>query len=192
MDDVRKGKNGAGRMSDLLSNMQIVLGEAGFTTQLISIDRSSGVCFENDSVMGFGSILEKPEEILMKWKDIETSLLTRYAPNFRAAGEKAWNVYTIFLCSLAPLSEVARQIRWIEEDLQRTRKIAVCGIASREDMIRALMPILPIQQQPILELEDATERLQRRIKTIAPKAANLVLDESVPVAEAVRLLGDLQ
>lgn len=177
-------------MINLLSTMQVLLREAGFNTRLTSIDRYSVVCFEDDTLMGFGWIFDNSDELLSRWKAAEMSILTRYAPGFRVAGEKAWNVYSVFLCSLGAGPSQNRQVRWIEEDLERTRKIAACGLASREDLIRALLPILPLQYQPTLRTEDVTDRLQRRIRTIAPKASDVALDETVAPAEVVRLLGE--
>lgn len=177
-------------MIDVLSTMQVVLREAGFTTRLTSIDRSSIVCFEDDVLTGFGCVFTDPGSLLTRWKATEMSLLTRYAPSLRAAGEKAWNVYCIFLCGPAADSNQGRQVRWIEEDLDRTRKVAACGLASRDDLVRALLPVLPLQYQPVLRAEDVTERLRTRIRTIAPRAADVVLDESVSAAEVVRLLGE--
>lgn len=176
-------------MIDLLSNMQVVLQDAGFTTRLGANAESPIVCFENESLIGFGSIFNDPADLLSRWKEVEEALLVRYSLSFRRAGDKAWNVYSVFLCGLAADASLSRQVRWIEEDLHRTRKVTGCGLTSREDMVRALLPLLPIQQQPILQIEDTTERLNRRIRTIAPRAADVVLDESVLPSEVVRLLG---
>ncbi len=176
-------------MIDVLSTMQVVLREAGFTTRLTSVDRLPIVCFEDDDLMGFGCVFEDAGGLLARWKTTEMSLLTRYAASLRAAGEKAWNVYCIFLCGSATDSVQNRQVRWIEEDLERTRKVTGCGLASREDLVRALLPILPLRYQPVLQEEDVTLRLQRRIRTIAPRAAEVVLSEDVLPAEVVRLLG---
>lgn len=177
-------------MIDVLSTLQVVLQEAGFTTRLTSIDRSSIVCFEDDTLMGFGCAFEDPSGLLTRWKATEMSLLRRYAPSLCAAGEKAWNVYCLFLCGAAADPIQNREVRWIEEDLDRTRKIAACGVASREDLKRALLPVLPLQYQPVLRPEDVTERLQARIRTIAPRASQVVLNEAVSVVEAVRFLGE--
>lgn len=176
-------------MIDLLSTLQVVLREAGFDTRLTSIDRSSVVCFEDDAIMGFGCVFDEPADLLMRWKVLEMSLLKRYAPNFRAAGEKAWNVYFVFLCPIVTDPIQNREVRWIEEDLERTRKIAACGLSSREDLLLALLPILPLQFQPVLRAEDVTERLQTRVCTIAPRAPHVVLDLSISPDEVVRLLG---
>jgi hypothetical protein len=176
-------------MIDVLSTIQGVLREAGFSTRLTSIDRSPIVCFEDDVLMGFGCIFEDPGGLLMRWKATETALLTRYATSLRTAGDKAWNVYCIFLCGSGADSIQDRQVRWIEEDLERTRKLAGCGVASREDLERVLLPVLPLRYQPVLQAEDVTQRLQRRIRTISPRASEVALDDAVSAAEVVRLLG---
>lgn len=76
-------------MIDLLSAMQVVLQEAGFNTRLTSIERSSIVCFEDDTLVGFGYVFDNPVALLERWKTVEMTIIKRFAPNFRIAGEKA-------------------------------------------------------------------------------------------------------
>ncbi|MEA1015160.1 hypothetical protein [Sphingosinicella sp. LY1275] len=177
-------------MIDLLSTSQILLRDGGFAVRLASIDQRPVVCFEDDALFGFCSAFEQPDELMNGWKLFERQILSRFAPNIRAAGEKAWNVYCVLLCGGPATTVQKRAVSWIEEDLERTRKIAGCDIASREDLVRVLLPLLPIQYQPALEPEDLTARLQKRIADIAPLAAHAMLDGDVPVDEAVRLLGE--
>lgn len=178
-------------MIDVFSALQVVLQEAGFTTHLVSIDRSSVVCFEDEVITGFGCVFEEPEHLLNRWNAMEISFLKRYAPSLRIAGEKAGNVYCVFLCSSPADPYQNRQVHWIEEDLNRTRKLAACGLASREDLVRALLPILPLQYQPVLKPDDVKERLRNRIRMISPKASDIILDESIAPSEAIRSLGDI-
>ncbi len=157
-------------MIDLVSTVQGVLQDARFTTRLTTLNRLPVVCFEDEVLMGFVSIFDTSASLLSDWRATETSLLRRYAPSLRDAGDKAWNVYSIFLCSASAVENEERAVRWIEEDLEQTRKLAACGISNRDDLMRALLPILPLQYQPALEPEDLTNRLKQRIRTIAPKA----------------------
>jgi len=175
-------------MIDVLSTMQVVLREAGFTTRLTSVDRFPVVCFEDDDLMGFGCVFADASALLARWKATEMSLLTRYGTSLRAAGDKAWNVYCLFLCGPDADATQTRQVRWIEEDLEHTRKVTGCGLASREDLVRAMLPLLPLRYQPELQETEVTARLQRRIRTIAPQAAEVVLKEDVAPVEVVRLL----
>ena len=139
--------------------------------------------------MGFVCVLAEPEDLLSRWRSIESALLARHAARFRAAEDKAWNVYAIFLCPKQGNEEQTGEIRRIDEDLERTRKIAACGLASKTDIVTALLPVLPIQYRPILEEEDLTERLKKRITSIAPAAVDVALDETIPASEVVPLLG---
>jgi hypothetical protein len=177
-------------MTDITSSVQIILQEAGYTTWLVPVEQLTAVCFEDAAVMGFASVFEDPASLLKSWRSVESSLLTRHAPRFREAEDKAWNVYSIFLCAKSADEDAAREIRRIDEDLERTRKIAACGLASYESIVTALLPVLPIQYRPRLEEEDITERLKKRIASIAPAVANVALDDSVPPTEVVRLLGE--
>lgn len=175
-------------MTDLRSMVQVVLQQAGYRTWLADIERLAVVCFEDDAVMGFACIFEDAAALLHRWRLVETAFLTRYAEDIKAAGEKAWNVYSAFLCAAAADAVQAREIRWIEEDLERTRKLAATGLANRDELVAALLPILPFRYQPQLDVEDLTQRLRRRIAAIAPAAADAALDETVSPADVVRLL----
>ncbi|MGH9551937.1 MAG: hypothetical protein ACRD3W_21305 [Terriglobales bacterium] len=176
-------------MMDLSSTLQIVLQEAGYRTSLVSMEhRPNPISFEDDAVMGFAVVFQQPAELLEKWSPIQTALLTRYAAALRKADQKAWNVYSIFLCSAAANETQEREIRLLEEDLQLTRKVAACNLAGHEDVVSALLPVLPIQHHPRLEGDDLTERLRRRIASFAPAAATAALDERVSPIEVIRLL----
>ena len=180
-------------MMDLRSPVQVALQDAGYETWLVSLDDHRAIGFEDDAVMGFVCLFEDVTSLLHDWRNLETKLLTRHASSLQRAGDKTWNVYSIFL-SPGPANDVqAREVRWIEEDLERTRKLAACGLSSREDVITALLPLLPIQRQPQLDSEDfdLTQRLGKRIASIAPEGAKAVLNNEVAPAVVVRLLGEL-
>jgi hypothetical protein len=177
-------------MTDLLSTAHTVLRDAGFKAKLSSADRTLILSFEDEVIIGFVCVFSDPAALLARWRSAEMSLLARYAQSIRAAGDKAWNVYCAFLCASAGSSEEERQIRWIEEDLERTRKIAGCGLTTREEIVRVLLPLLPLQYQATLEPEDVNRRFQRLVDTIAPKVAGVILDDGVPAREVIRILGE--
>lgn len=177
-------------MTDIPSTVQIVLQEAGYKTWLVPIESFAIVCFEDDAVMGFVCGFDDPGALLARWRSIESLFLMKHGPGLRQAEEKAWNVYSIFLVASSATEEQAREIRHIDEDLERTRKIAACGLVGQEDITNALLPILPIQYRPRLEDEDLTERLKRRIASIAPNVTDTALDDTIEPSEVVRLLGE--
>jgi hypothetical protein len=175
---------------DLKSQLQIILQEAEYQTWLASVDGLDAVGFEDDTVMGFACIFPTAEALLQRWPAMEMTLLTSHAPSLQKAGEKTWNVYSVFLSAEKGDDVQARQVRWIEEDLERTRKIAAVGLVDREDLEMALLPVLPLQYQPVLDTEDfdLTRRLRKRIADIAPAVATAALDSEVSPAEVVHLL----
>jgi hypothetical protein len=177
---------------DTISTTQTILRDAGFETRIISLQKFSALRFEDESILGFVIVFLDAQSLLSEWQQLETGLVRRYAESFRLAGDKAWNVYTVLICTSDASPEDLRRIRWIEENLERTRKLTACNVVAREDVTRALLPLLPLQYQPALEEQDLTKRLERRIYTIAPAAASVVLKEDVPPIEVVTLLGELK
>lgn len=176
-------------MTDITATVQIVLEEAGYSVWLLSLEQFTVVCFEDEAVMGFACIFSDAQTLLSRWHSLESILLNRNASRLRAAEEKAWNVYTVFLCGPEGSDEQAREIRFIDENLEKTRKIAACGLSGKESVITALLPILPIQYRPVLETENYTARLKKRIAAIAPVAGDVALNEDVSARDVAALLG---
>jgi hypothetical protein len=178
-------------MTELQSHIQIILQDAGYETWMASIDGMDAIGFEEELVMGFASSFQSVQQLLDRWRQVEMEFLSAYASSLQRAGEKTWNVYSVFLCTEKGTDTQQREVRWIEEELERTRKIAASGLTTREDIRAALLPILPLQHQPLLDTEDfdVTQRLRRRIESIALPAASAALDPKVSAAEVVRLLG---
>jgi hypothetical protein len=175
-------------MIDLLTASLSLLRENRFATRLTQLGSNTVVSFEDDSLLGFVNIFDTPGDMIRNWKAAEQSFLLAQATKFRTAGEKAWNVYCVLLCGAPGDAHEIRQIGWIEEDLERTRKLAACGTATRSDLSKALLPLLSLQQRPVLQSEKYEDRLRRRIKQIAPSAAEAVLEQKVTTSEVVRLL----
>lgn len=175
-------------MIDIQSMSQVILKDAGYDVRLASLQSGTIACFEDAAIIGFVATFTSAPELIKKWKAYETEILSRFAPNFRAAGDKAWNVYCCFLTDGVPNPTETREIGWIEENLELTRKLAAAGIGTREELTRALLPLLPIQYQPVLLETEITERLGKRIAEIAPAVALVALDDKVPAQDVVGLL----
>lgn len=178
-------------MIDLKSRLQITLQTAGYSTWLTAVDDVEVVGFEDAVVMGFACLFEDANALLNNWRAAESRLLAKHAQSLQRAGEKSWNVYSIFLSSGAAPDGQAAEVRWIEEDLERTRKLAACGISDEEGLIKAVLPLLPLQSQAVLDREefDLMKRLTRRIESIAAPIAKIALDSGVSPADVIRALG---
>ena len=173
---------------DLTSSVQATLNSAGYQTGLSELERLVSVWFEDESIMGFVSVFTDVASLLKRWRPMETAFLNRHVAGLKASHDKSWNVYGVFLSAGVADTFQARKVRWIEEDLERTRKLAATGITTREELIGALLPILPLQYQPRLEVEDVALRLRRRLAAIAPSATDVALEENVPAEDVIRLL----
>ena len=176
-------------MTDLTSTLQIILKDAGYQSWLISVDRRTIISFEDEALIGFAFTFETPQSLISQWQDQETAVLARFNQQFREAQDKAWNIYSLFLCASSADEAQAREIREIEENLERTRKIAACDLTSHEETAFAILPILPIQYRPRLEEEHYVDRLRKRIADFAPLAADAALNETIPAAEVAHILG---
>jgi hypothetical protein len=187
--DTGAGEDGVGIMTDLKSTLQVVLQESGFRTSLVPVDGLVSVCFEDEDILGFACIFEDVRTLLARWEGIETTLLVQHASHLQVAGDKSRNVYCVFLSSGSASTTEQHELNWIEENQERTRKIAASGINGQEELVGALLPVLPLQYRAVLSAEDLTERLRKRIDTISPAAAPAALDDKVSPAEVARLLG---
>jgi hypothetical protein len=178
-------------MTEVLSMVQVVMQNANYRTWEIGGSKNPIIGFEDEATMGFVCSFDTPRQMIDNWRETEAMLLARYAAHFRAAGDKAWNVYSVFVSEARASDEERREVRWIEEDLERTRKITATGVVARDDVLKALLPLLPIIAKPLLASEDSTQRLLRRIEVISPRVRDVALDDSISPAEvAARLRND--
>ena len=107
-------------------------------------------------------------------------MLSRYATALRSAGAKAWNVYSVFLTQeVSPT--LVRKIERIEEDFTMARKIARVGIKTNEDLIRALLPLLPVRAQPSIGGTDYGERLRSRLQDVPKDALEALFGRVSPI-----------
>jgi hypothetical protein len=170
-------------VTDVLSMVQVVMQNAGYRTWSVVNTQVPTVGFEDEATMGFVCTFDNPRSVIERWRETESALLVRHATQFRSAGDKAWNVYTVLLTEGSASEEEKREVRWIEEDLERTRKLTATGIQLRDDVTNAMLPLLPILSKPLLAPEDARDRLLRRVVVIAPQVRETVLDDTVSAAE---------
>jgi len=131
-------------------------------------------------------IKARPKQAGKKSPRAAKSPAASLAAQFRAAGDKAWNVYSVFVTEARASIEEHRQVRWIEEDLERTRKITATGVIAREDVVKALLPLLPIMAKPVLAPDVARD--PRYIKANPETRSEL----SVPLIYKGKVIGVIQ
>lgn len=175
-------------MMDIATQAEVFLREAGYQTWVWTGASPSVTCFENSTIVGFLHVFDTAESLLANWEQAQARVLARHAASLRAAGAKAWNVYSVFLTSeQAP--NLRRNVERLEEDFSLTRKIARMGILISEDLEHALMPLAPIKAQPILKNASIEDRLRARAKDLSPLALQAFLGSS-SAAEVAEMLGD--
>lgn len=191
MDDDERGGGRVRAMIDVLSTSLGILQENGYAARLSRLQLIDALSFEDDSLLGCVFEFPEPTSLLLSWRGAEEVFLRANANRFRLAGEKAWNVYCVFLTGADGDDRKRREIRRIEEDLDRTRKLAMCGVSTKQLLMDALLPLLSLQQKPILEPEGYEQRLRRRLaRTVSPLVENAA-DESTDPDEIARILREL-
>lgn len=148
---------------DITQEVILLLREADYRVRE-NFDGMSSLYFEDSTIMGFASIEASYDDIVANWKSRQDEFLRANARRLRSAALKAWNAYSIFLTSAACSEEGKSNLFSIEEDFQGTRKIARSGILMRDDVERALYPILPVRNIAPLQLGDPLVRLWTKLE----------------------------
>lgn len=164
---------------DIPTQSEVILREAGYETWAWTGSSPPVTCFESATLVGFVHVFGTARDLLENWEAAQQRVLSRHAPALKAAGAKAWNVYSVLLTS-----ELAPSFQWrverLEENFTLTRKIARTAIQTVEDLANALLPLGPIRAQPILEDADIADRLRSRAKDIPVEALNAFLGDMKP------------
>ncbi|TVT76545.1 MAG: hypothetical protein FHP92_07755 [Denitromonas halophila] len=152
---------------DIATQTEIILREAGYETWPWVGTAPAVICFENAALIGFVHVFSSANELLARWEAAQQAVLSRYGAALRAAGAKAWNVYSVFLAEeQAPMQQ--RAVERIEENFALTRKVARAGVRTQDDIEHALLPLTKVKAQPILSGTDFQNRLCARLKDVSP------------------------
>jgi hypothetical protein len=170
---------------EIETHVEVILREARYETWRWNGAGHPVVCFENALVVGFVHVFPTTEELLAGWEPAQKLVLTRHSPALRAAGMKAWNVYSVFLTGHA----AGPPVEHLEEDFSATRKIARAGVRTPADLRRALLVLLPLQSAPVLGEADYEARLRSRMKDLGQGAVEAFLGLA-PAPDVVRVLAE--
>ena len=177
------------KLENLINSAFQILHSAGYRLQNISPDSTEFV-FEASNIIGVIFAFESADALIGSWESAQTSFLQRYGMHIRRSGEKAWNVYSIFMTSDEPNETTCNNVASIEEDFTGTRKIARTGIRSRLALVNALLPVLPLQYRLALQYEEPQMQLRARIEL--PEEAVDALLRKENAFELVRILLEAQ
>lgn len=174
---------------DIATQAEVFLREAGYDTWAWSGASPAVTCFESPSLVGFLHVFDTAATLLDTWEDAQQRVLARHAAALRTAGAKAWNVYSIFLTTERASPEEQRAVERLEEDFALTRKIARSEVQTAEELAQVLLPLAPIQAQPLLANAGVADRLRARTKDIPETAITAFLGTSSP-EEVAAILGE--
>lgn len=174
---------------DIATQAEVFLREAGYDTWPWSGASPAVTCFESSSLVGFLHVFETAESLLQNWEAAQQRVLSRHAAALRTAGAKAWNVYSIFLTTEKASPEQQRAVERLEEDFALTRKIARSEVQTSDDLAHVLLPLSPIQSQPLLANAGVADRLRTRAKDIPESAIAAFLGSATP-EDIAAILGE--
>lgn len=175
-------------MKDELDLVSSVLKDAGYTSFQVASTSLLCVAFENDVSFGFVHCFEKTEDLLENWKAEKEQVLSKFQFQLRSAGQKAWNAYSVFLAFGRSTNDQIALMARIEEDLSGTRKIARSIERTLDGVRSGLLPLLLIQNPPILGPVDMVEEIRARSAGLPKKSVEAFL-VGAPNTEILRLMG---
>lgn len=175
-------------MTDVIDLAQEVLKDANYDTFEADGDSYSCIAFENDLCFGFAFTYSTSTELIEKWKVDSGDALSRFKFQIRNANTKSWNAYLVFLsCDVASETQLIK-LSQIEENLIGARKIARCVELSSAAIRGAFLPLIGIQNPPVLEPINMVEEIQQRVVGV-PKSAVSAFLEDAPPSEVFRRMG---
>jgi hypothetical protein len=136
--------------------------------------------FEDSSLLGFVWIASNPEELVKEWQRVQDTFLGEKDPQLRNSKDKSWNAYSVLLTESDVSGEQAHALLRIEEDFRGTRKIARAGLRTAGQLMKALLPLLAIQNLVELERDDSKERLRSRLSRLDQALLEAVVEQEKP------------
>lgn len=173
---------------DVATQTEVLLREAGYETWTWTGVTPAVICFENAALIGFVHVFPSADDLLTRWQDAQSAVLSRHGPALRAAGAKAWNVYSVFLTTEQATTQ-QRAVERIEENFALTRKIARAGVRTQDDLERTLLPITAVRAQPLISETDFEDRLRARLKNVSSDVLAAFLGPT-PAEEVAKILAE--
>lgn len=173
-------------ISTLLSSCVSILDEVGYKTKIVQGEGGDFIIFEASTYFGFIFFFENELDLMSSWHSRERSAIEMIKFSLRGAGEKAWNLYSVFLCG-AEGGDISWEIERIEENFALTRKIARIGVKDRIDVENALLPLLPLRTSLKVYEDNFNAVLQSRLDRFPESAVNALIFGGDP-SEIVRAL----
>lgn len=155
-------------MTEILEASASILREHGYAVLVDHEGRPPYLLFESDEYIGLLLTYDTPDSLLSHWDNQSRALLDAQKLGLRRSQEKAWNSYLVLLSAARASRLQQALLDTVEENLVRTRKIARSGMASREEIQRAILPLIPLQSPPNLQPVNMNDEIRLRASQIPP------------------------
>jgi hypothetical protein len=146
--------------------------------------------FEDETLFGLVWIAPSVDLIMQDWEQRQDRFLVERDRQLRRLKEKSWNAYTVMLCEAEPTEDQNVELYKIEENFRGTRKIIGVGLRAPSQVMRALYPLIQIQNLVRLQDTNAIDRLRRRLSSTQPNILDALLKSESPEDMAKMLLTD--
>jgi hypothetical protein len=177
-------------MTAVLYHVRDTLARAGYSVERIALGQRDALLFEDDTYLGFVVVYPDVQSLHAGRETDSREFLAHYTPDLRAAGDKAWNTYFVWLAESPATQEEEAVLSLLEEDLSGTRKITASGVQSPSDVDGALVNLLPLQAPPRLSAVDIPTEIRARTTELDPYAVEAFLSDA-PAEHVAKALQNL-
>jgi hypothetical protein len=169
---------------DLLAQTAALLKRFGYDIVSSDMPGRRFLKFEDDSLLGFVWV-DNVGAIIETWEAVQDQFLRENASTLRKSPTKTWNLYMVCLSGARGNAEQQTALASLQEDFRGARKIAHSGVASEAQLIRALYPLIPVQNVVSLEAEDPVSRVRERLQQLPAEAVTPLVSPDLELNEAL-------
>lgn len=159
---------------EIVAQCASLLRRCGYEVEVTDFVGKTTLYFEDESLIGFIWV-EALDAIVAEWQKVQDEFIRANATKLRRSLLKTWNLYMVCLSDAKATPEQQLALASIQEDFRGARKIVQSGIASETQLLRALYPLIPIQNLVSLEAEDPIAKVRGRIQQLPISAVDTLV-----------------
>lgn len=170
---------------DIGTQAASLLKKFGYEVETADLIGRTTVYFEDESLLGFLWV-DDLSTIISQWEKVQDDFVRLNAEKLRRSLLKTWNLYMVCLCGEKPTLEQQLAMASMQENFRGARKIVQSGILSETQLLRALYPLIPIQNLVALESEDPVARIRGRLQQLPANAVHALLTSGLEPTAALQ------
>ena len=170
---------------DILTQSATLLKHFGYETEFRDMANQGVLYFEDESLLGFVWV-DDAGTIIANWQEVQDQFVRTNASKLRQSLTKTWNLYMVCLASERCSAEQQMAFVTIQENFRGARKIIQSGITGESQLVRALYPLLPIQNLVSLDAEDPLGRIREQLKQLPVTAVDALASSDLESDNALQ------